>query len=63
VRIRQREAECAMVELSVRPLGDGVAGRAGRRRGGKPGGDVVGNTSAEGRRTVPSRQVAAHAVS
>jgi hypothetical protein len=62
VRIRQRETECAMVEFSVRPLCDWVAGRAGGRRGGKPSRDVVGNTSAEGRRTVPSRQVAAHAV-
>jgi hypothetical protein len=63
VRIRQRETERAMVEFAVRPFCDWVTGRAGGRRGRKPGGNVVGDTSAEGRRTVPSCQVAAHTVS
>ena len=62
VRIRQRETECGMVEFAVGPFCDWVARRAGGRRGRKPGRDVVGNASAEGRRTVPSCQVAAHAV-
>jgi hypothetical protein len=62
VRIRQRETECAMVEFAVRPFCDWVTGRAGGRRGRKPGRDVVGNTSAECGSTVPSRQMAAHAV-
>ena len=51
-----------MVELAVGPLRDGMARRAGGSCGGETGGDVIWHASAKGRRAVPCRQVAAHAV-
>jgi hypothetical protein len=51
-----------VVELAVGPLGDRMARRASRCCRGETGRNVIWHTSAEGRRAVPCRQVAAHAV-
>ncbi len=62
VRVRQREPERGVVELAVGPLRDGVALGASHGRRGKARLDVIRHRAAEGRRTVPRRLVAAHAV-
>jgi len=62
VRIRQRKTEGVVVKLAVGPLGDRMARRASGCRRGETGRDVIWHASAEGRRAVPRRQVAAHAV-
>ncbi len=62
VRIRQREARGAMIELAVGPNGDGMAGGAGRRGRREIRSHVVGDIAANGLRAVPSGSVAGHAI-
>ena len=62
VFVCQREARRAVVELSIRPCRNRVAGRAGSRGAGKAGRDVVRHISAERRRALPRRLMTAHAI-
>ena len=51
-----------MIELSVRPLGDGVACGASRGRRGEARRNVIGYAAANGLRLVPVRSVARHTI-
>ena len=62
VRVRQREPKCVVVEPPVGPLRDGMAGRASGRRRRETRLDVIRHVPAKGRRALPCRQVAAHAI-
>ena len=60
--VRQQEPGCAVIELSVRPLGDGMACGASRRGGWEARRNVIGNAAAYALRLVPIRSVARHAI-
>ena len=62
VRVRQREPERGVVELTVGPLRDGVALGTSRGRRRETRLDVIRHRAAERRRAVPGRLVTAHAV-
>ena len=62
VRVRQREPKRVVVELPVGPPRDGMAGRASGRRRRETRLDVIRYAPAKGRRALPRRQVAAHAI-
>jgi hypothetical protein len=62
VSLCQREASRAVVEVTSRPGGDGVAGRASRGRRGESCSNVVRHVAAERLRAVPGGLVATHAV-
>jgi hypothetical protein len=62
VSLCQREASRAVVEVTCRPGGDGVATRASRGRGGESRSNVVRHVAAERLRAVPGGLVATHAV-
>ncbi len=62
VRIGQREACGAVVELPVGPHSDRMATGAGGSRPREIGGDVIGNVTAQGLRLVPIRLMAREAV-
>ncbi len=62
VRVSQREPKRVVVELPVGPLRDGMAGRASGRRRRETRPDVIRYVPAKGRRALPRRQVAAHAI-
>ena len=58
VTVGQQKAGSAVIEFSIRPCGDGVAGGAGRSRRWEPCRDVIGNIAADGLRLVPVGGVA-----
>jgi hypothetical protein len=62
VRIGERESRGAVIELSVSPRGDGVAGGASRSGGREIGSDVIGNVATESLRFVPVGGMAGQAV-
>ena len=62
VRIGQWETGRAVIELAVRPSGDGVTSGAGGRSGGEIRRHVIGYVTAQGLRAVPRGLVAAHAI-
>ena len=62
VRVCQREPKRVVVELPVGPPRDGMAGRASGRRRRETRLDVIRYVPAKGRRALPRRQVAAHAI-
>ena len=62
MRVRQWKAKCVVIKLAVGPFRDGMASRAGRGSRGKTSGDVIRDTSTEGRCSVPRIQMAAHAI-
>ena len=62
VSTSQRPARGAVIEFTVGPHRDGVAGRAGRGRSGKVGLDMVGHVSAIRWGEIPRRLVAAQAI-
>ncbi len=55
----QRKAGSAVIEFSVRPLGDGMAGSALRRGNREASRNVIGNISADGHRAVERGGMAA----
>ena len=62
VPIRQRKTKCCVIEFSVRPGGNGMAGGALGRGTRESGGDVIRNVATEGGGAVPGGEVAAHTV-
>ena len=62
VSTSQRPARGAVIEFTVGPHGDGVAGRAGRRSSGEVRLDMVGHVAAIRWSEIPGRLVAAQAI-
>ncbi len=62
VAIGERKTGGGVIEFSVGPRGDGVAGGAGGGGGRKARREVIGNIAADGLGLVPIGSVAGHAI-
>lgn len=62
VAVGQREARCAVIEFSVRPLGDRMTTGAGGGRAWKSRGDVIRDTAAQRGGALPSSLMASQAI-
>lgn len=62
MRSNQSETGCAVIEFSVGPCGDSVAGSASRRGTWESRSNVIRDVAADGRGFVPIGQMATHAI-